>query len=197
MTRTDITGRAAPPPPQTAGTVSTSRVALSAGIPVLDTERLTLTGPTEKDFEPYAAYWASDRACYMGGPRDERWAWGKFAAHVGHWSLRGFGFWSVRHAGRPIGFCGIHRPSPLPEPLLGWILYDGHEGRGYATEAATAALRWWFVRGETALTASIERGNAASRAVARRLGGIDTGQTPVGEADTISAWTFASAELPS
>ncbi len=188
MTRADITGRAAPPPHRLEGP--------AAAIPTLRTERLTLRAPVLADFEPYAAYWASDRSCYMDGPKDERWAWGKFSAHVGHWTLRGFGFWAVRDAAGPVGMCGVHRPSTIPDPVIGWILYGGREGRGYATEAARAALLWWFARGEPICTASIERGNAASRAVARRLGGRDTGRVPEGEPDTLTAWTFAPGDLP-
>ena len=64
-------------------------------IPVLATERLTLRGPQVRDFEPIAAFLASDRARYVGGKRSRRDAWRTFAALVGHWELRGYGMWSV------------------------------------------------------------------------------------------------------
>lgn len=160
-------------------------------VPVLRTARLTLRALDLEDVGPYSAYWATERSRHMGGPRDARWAWGKLAAHVGHWTLRGFGFWSVRAGDAPVGVCGLHRPEPHPHPMLGWILYRGATGRGYATEAARAALDWWFARGETSAMAHIARGNAASHAVARRLGGVDTGRVPEHEEGDLAVWTFS------
>ena len=68
---------------------------------------------------------------------------------------RGWGFWAVEvkeaggHAGEPfIGFVGLSVPSfeahftPCVE--IGWRLAKEHWGRGYASEAAAACLRFAF-----------------------------------------------------
>ena len=58
---------------------------------------------------------------------------------------------------------------------VGWHLHPDAQGKGYATEAARAAMRREFATGTAAIFAVVAPGNAASMAVARRLG-----MTPVG-----------------
>lgn len=55
----------------------------------------------------------------------------------------------------------------------GWLLYAGHEGHGYATEAARA-LRDWATRKLklSSLVSYVALGNATSIAVAERLGAV-------------------------
>ena len=51
------------------------------------------------------------------------------------------------------------------------MLYDGFEGQGYATEAATAMRDWAFeTLGIKTLVSYVDPDNAASAAVAMRLG---------------------------
>jgi RimJ/RimL family protein N-acetyltransferase len=53
------------------------------------------------------------------------------------------------------------------------MLYDGHEGQGYATEAARALRDWAFDEaGLPTLVSYMDRENHASAAVARRLGAV-------------------------
>jgi RimJ/RimL family protein N-acetyltransferase len=64
-----------------------------------------------------------------------------------------------------------------PEPEMGWALYDGFEGQGYATEAATAARDW--AKGRLASLVSYTHGsNARSVAVAERLGAVHDPDAP-------------------
>jgi len=53
------------------------------------------------------------------------------------------------------------------------MLYDGFEGQGYATEAASAFKRWAFevLKLET-LVSYTDPDNWSSRQVAQRLGGV-------------------------
>lgn len=60
-------------------------------IPTLRTERLVLRPPVISDFPEYAALMASERAVFMGGPFDERAAWGMFSSDVAMWPLYGHG----------------------------------------------------------------------------------------------------------
>ena len=139
----------------------------------LETERLVLRVPVEADFEDHAAYATSERARFTGGPSDRVQAWRGFIAAIGHWTIRGYGFWQVveRATGRNLGKVGPIFLDGWPEPELAWHLYEGAEGRGYATEAARAARADAATRlGLGPLVSPIHPDNAPSRAVAERLG---------------------------
>jgi hypothetical protein len=79
-------------------------------VPVLQTERLILRGHTLNDFPAFAAMWADpDVTRFIGGvPLSEEDAWAKLMRIVGHWSLNGFGFWSVHEkaTGNRVGETG-------------------------------------------------------------------------------------------
>ena len=80
-----------------------------------------------------------------------------------------------RSSGALIGWAGLSVPDFLPEVLpaveVGWRLGPDHRGRGYATEAGTAALRWAFEDlGLDAVVSIFEPDNAASGRVMDRLG---------------------------
>ncbi len=142
-------------------------------IPSLSTERLTLRAPGLADFEPYAAFWASDRSIYEGGPRDRAEAWREFACDLACWALRGFGVWSVepKGGGRWLGAVGLFQPDWFPEPEIGWTLSPEAEGRGVAFEAARAARAWAYsVRGLTTMVSHIDPRNNRSIRLAERLG---------------------------
>lgn len=142
-------------------------------IPSLDTDRLTLRAPRLGDFEPYAAFWASERAVHEGGPRDRAAAWREFACDVAGWALRGFGVWSVepKGGGSWLGAVGLFQPDWYPEPELGWTLAPEAEGRGFAFEAARAARAWAYrARGLGPLVSYIDPDNARSIRLAERLG---------------------------
>ena len=74
----------------------------------------------------------------------------------------------VRDSGETAGFVGfIPRTMDWGDELeLGWMLMPAHRGRGYATEAALALRP---LKGERVISL-IRSDNAASQAVARRLG---------------------------
>ena len=157
--------------------------------PTLTTERLTLRPLRYEDFPAYAAFLATDRAWGMGGPHGVRTAWEYFCNDTAQWTLLGMGGLMIEtKGGAVIGQSAVCHGPIFPEPELGWFLYDGHEGQGYATEAAAAMRDWAFgPRGLTALVSYIERANAASIRVAERLGGIiDTdAATPFNEPDLV------------
>ena len=141
-------------------------------IPTLTTARLTLRPYDRADFDAYAAFLADARATYMGGPysRAEAWTW--FTNDIASWPLYGFGSLAIEENGRLAGFAGLIYPPQFHEPECGWGLYDGFTGRGLATEAARAILAHTFATTTlTTVVSYIDRHNAASRAVAERLGG--------------------------
>lgn len=141
-------------------------------IPTLQTDRLTLRPYRRADFDAYAAFFASDRACYMGGPLSEKDAWGWFTNDVSTWALYGFGTLAIEHEGQIAGGAGLVQPPNFPEPECGWFLFDGFTGRGFAQEAGRAMLDHTFATTDLETIVSyISKGNAASIRVAEALGG--------------------------
>ncbi|MBV2359721.1 GNAT family N-acetyltransferase [Thalassococcus sp. CAU 1522] len=142
--------------------------------PRLETERLILRGPEPQDAEPVIAFLMDrDRAAGFGAYDNRGDAWRWFALNVGHWHIHGYGYFTVtlKETGQPVGLSGIWNPEGWPEPEVGWVVFDGFEGRGIAYEAAARARRWAYDDlGMTTLTSNIVPGNARSVALAQRLG---------------------------
>lgn len=89
----------------------------------------------------------------------------------------GFGLWALERldTGEFIGFTGLSvarfQAHFTPAVEVGWRLSRSAWGRGFATEAGRQALRVGFERFELPEIVSFTaNGNAASRAVMRRLG---------------------------
>lgn len=123
----------------------------AAGVPALDTERLTLRGHTLADFDESAAMWADPLVTrHIGGrPSSEEETWARVLRYAGLWTLVGFGYWVVREraSGRFVGEVGLadFRRDLAPRldgPEVGWALAAWAHGRGFATEAVRAALAW-------------------------------------------------------
>lgn len=78
----------------------------------------------------------------------------------------------VRDAqGQPLGVCGIVEREGLGAPDLGYAFLARHCGRGYATEAAAAVLRYGRESlGLSRIVAITAPGNAASQRVLEKLG---------------------------
>lgn len=94
-----------------------------------------------------------------------------------YWS-QGHGFWCIerKEDGEPLGLCGLIHRDGLPEPDLGYGLAERHWGRGYAREAAAAALRYAHeVLGLRHVLATTAPHNDASGSVLRDIGFADLG----------------------
>jgi len=121
-------------------------------VPIIETERLRLRGHTMDDFAHCTALWGNAAVTqYIGGkPLTTEECWSRFLRYFGHWSLLGFGFWVVeeRETGDfvgEVGFADYKREIEPPlgdAPELGWVLAPSKHGKGYATEAVRAVLRW-------------------------------------------------------
>ena len=148
----------------------------SMTVPVLETERLVLREIRESDFAVFlAVYEDEETARYIGGTRPRWQIWRQMAAMVGHWQLRGFGFWMMEEkaSGKPIGWCGNWEPEGWPEPEIGYTLLPSHQGKGFVSEAAIAVLKhsYQVLNWPTAISL-IDSDNTASKNVARRLGAV-------------------------
>lgn len=106
----------------------------------------------------------------------------------GHWETVGYGQWTVRLTGTSeiVGFCGF-RPADwqnAPELLCG--LATRHWSRGYAYEAATAALDFGFTTlGFSSVVAATDVPNTASVRLMERLGMTFERRGPLDGLDTL------------
>ena len=143
---------------------------------MITTERLTLRTATQAD----AAFIARE----ISNPQVQQWLTAPphpytlenaeyYVAHI----ARDEGFFLIEDAGGPVGFASI-RPRREPgedvRDLGYWLAVDAH-GKGYMTEAATAALDWYFAQGEPYATSGWLEGNGASENVLTKLGFAKTG----------------------
>lgn len=141
--------------------------------PTLTTPRLTLRALGPQDAASFAAFYASDRSSFVGGPLSAELSWRALAGEIGHWTMKGFGRWAVTETGNDtcIGCVGLWEPLGWPEPEIGWDLFEGATGKGYATEAAQAARRFAYMSlGWRTAISLVADGNDASARVAARLG---------------------------
>jgi RimJ/RimL family protein N-acetyltransferase len=146
--------------------------------PTLETARLILRPPIQADFEGFAAMGQEeDTMRFIGGvrSRDESWRW--MAALTGAWALLGYSMFSVleKQSGRWIGRLGPWRPGGKqggwPGDEIAWGLRRDAQGKGYASEGATAAIDWAFEHlGWESVIHCILAENAPSIALAQRLG---------------------------
>jgi RimJ/RimL family protein N-acetyltransferase len=169
-------------------------------IPVLTTERLTLRAPRLGDFEAIAAFLASDRSRFVGGPRSRRESWRALASTLGHWELRGYGMWGVEvtATGAYVGQVGLHNPEGwIARELAWWIAAPEHEGKGYAFEAAAAAHRYAFrIAGWREAFSVIHPENVRSIRLAERLGAVLDHPDIVPEAEPVLVYRHDPEACP-
>jgi RimJ/RimL family protein N-acetyltransferase len=153
--------------------------------PELRTERLLLRGFRDDDIDAWSAIAADPEVTrWLGDPdgltREQ--AWRQMAYFVGHWELRGCGQWALieRETGELVGRTGLLFPEGWPGLEVGWVVARRHWGRGYAPEAARAAIEWARDElGADHVISLIEDHNRASQRVAEKLGMAVEGRTRI------------------
>jgi RimJ/RimL family protein N-acetyltransferase len=152
----------------------------SVFVPRLTTERLLLREPRHADFERFATNAADPLArVHIGGPMDRREAWRRFSAMAGNWVLQGMGWWAVEEPKEgAIGYVGVFRRETGPELEIGWSVDRPHWGKGYAPEAARAALQFALAtQNDPRVIAYIGTNNPQSVVVATKIGLRCEGET--------------------
>jgi len=143
---------------------------------IIETERLILRKiDPERDFDEWAYSMADENTVRFLGtkPMNRIEAWRNMAAAVGHWTIRGYGFFSLEHkeTGQWVGRVGPWYPEGWPAPEVGWTISPKHWRNGYASEAARAAIDFAFhTLGWDSLIHCILEGNVASMGVAEKVG---------------------------
>ena len=150
----------------------------------IETSRLVLRPLAAEDFEPHAAMMAHpDVAQFLsagGSPLPRPAEWRNFAMLLGHWRMRGFGLFSVfeKSSGCWVGRVGPVEPEGWPAIECGWGLDRAHWGKGFAGEAAIAAISWIFAERHaiSRVISMIDPANRNSQRVASRIGESNTGE---------------------
>ena len=166
-------------------------------VPRIETERLILRAPDVSDFDACCAFYASDRATYVGGRMAPELVWRHLACEIGHWQMLGYGRWMVdeKSTGKVAGNIGLWNPHGWPEPEIGWDLFEGFGGKGYATEAGAAARAHAYdVLGWRTAISLVNPLNHASRAVAQRLGARRDGDFNHVRFGTLEIWRHLSPD---
>jgi len=142
-------------------------------IPTIETERLIMRAPCEADVEAEAKFFATDRSKFVGGPLPHSQVWRAIAMLIGHWQMRGYGFWGVedKETGEYYGHVGLWYPGGWPEPEVGWTVMENAEGKGVAFEAAQAARAHAYTTlGWTTAISLVDPANTRSVKLAERMG---------------------------
>ncbi len=171
------------------------------GGPVLFTERLMLRPLTGDDFDAYAAFAGDpEQMRHLGGAMPRAVAWRDLTVRAGAWLTRGFSMFSVieRGSGAWVGRIGPWQPEGWPGTEIGWGVAAGFAGKGYAHEAAVAAMDYAVdVLGWTDIIHTIAPDNHRSVRLAQRLGATDRGRVtlpPPLQDYVVDAWGQSAAD---
>ena len=145
----------------------------------IETPRLILRVPRAEDLDGWAAMMLDEEAAkYIGGAAPREVSWRGLMTVIGAWHATGIGMFSVieKSSGQWVGRLGPWRPEGWPGTEIGWAIARECWGRGYAPEGAEISTEWAFDNlGWTDVIHSIDPRNAASQAVARKLGSTNRG----------------------
>lgn len=157
--------------------------------PCLVTQRFDLWQPQVGDQRDLFALTLDDETRrFLGSVTpSEMDSFNRLLRNTGSWTLYGYGVFMVRRRGeqRIIASCGVFRshrgfgPDKGMDDVAeaGWIVHKDFWGQGVASEVMHAALGWFdAVHGRQRITCMIDEANAASDAVARKLGFVEYGQ---------------------
>ncbi len=143
-------------------------------LPTLESERLVLRPFKGADFGPLCAFYADEASArFVGGVAEPDQVWRRLASYIGHWHLRGYGFFALeeKSTGAFVGYAGPWYPHGWPEPEIGWGLLPAFRGRGLAREAALRARNFAYgTLGWRTAISFVDRHNVASARLAEALG---------------------------
>ena len=149
---------------------------MNSGRIICESGRLVLRQFTMDDLEPLAAMHSDSDVCrFIGGVKTREQSREKLEEWIAEYTKYGVSKWAVmlRSTGEFVGRCGFspEQIEGIQEWELGWTFARRFWGKGYATEAATAAMKYWFdVLKKPRLISLVHPLNQASVRVAMRLG---------------------------
>lgn len=145
---------------------------------ILETDRLILRTWKPTDIELMAAIDQDPKVCqYLGAIGNRAATEAGIQRIIKHYAEHGFSLYAVelKQNGEFIGFVGLSIPSFeahfTPAVEIGWRLASQHWGKGYATEAAEAVLRYGFLTlNLNEIVSFTVVDNQASRRVMEKIG---------------------------
>ncbi|GJL95191.1 MAG: N-acetyltransferase [Hyphococcus sp.] len=150
----------------------------------IETERLVLRPLAPENADAHIDMMGDQRIADFLSPdrkiqaRSDRWR--NFASYLGHWQIRGFGWFSVemKETGEWVGRVGPWMPEGWPGLECGWAISPDHWGKGYAPEAAIGAINWTFSQFPDLprIISVIDPDNKNSQGVAKKIGEENSGE---------------------
>lgn len=148
---------------------------------MIETARLILRVQREDDLDWFFEHMNTPAVMrHLGGPRSREAVAAGMVRNAESFARTGAGFWTIflRESGELAGKCGLgtiageHAPPELGgQPEIGWSLAEPFWGRGLATEAARAVLRYGFgTLGHVTIFSQTSTSNVASTRMMERLG---------------------------
>ena len=146
----------------------------------LTTKRLSLLPPGPEHLDDLIRLKADERAfgLMLHGTRSPERTREELEDDMDFWLVRGYGTWSVfeRATGDFLGICGLMERPDGRGVALRFALWPECRGKGYAREAAAAALEFGHRAGLLRIIAVARESNAASRAVLTDIGMREAGE---------------------
>lgn len=145
-------------------------------IPTIETNRLRLRAFVPDDLEHLYSMLSDPgvmRYLPGGTPRSKEQTEATLKIIINHWEQHGFGWWAVECKANEamIGWCGLKSIDTTLEAEVLYLLAQPYWGRGLATEAAKASLRYGFQELELdRIIALAHPDNIASRRVMEKMG---------------------------
>jgi RimJ/RimL family protein N-acetyltransferase len=159
---------------------------------ILETERLVLRDWTPDDAaEMFEICRDAEVMRYIGTGKPYKTI--EEAEKFLHWAVayqkeNDFCRWAVveKASGKIVGSCGFAYPHATPEPELGYLFGRDVWGKGFATEAARAALDYGFEKlGFREIIAITDLENTASQRVLEKIGFAQRGVEKIDGEDNL------------
>jgi len=148
---------------------------MSVEIPILNTERLNLVPPSASSWNVYKQFYCDASASkFYGGPLSLADTRARLDRDSDSWRSKGFGVWVIqrKHEQDLVGTCGFWQLDEWPRELTWWLLPSAR-GKGIATEASFAAIKFAYDQFHwEAVETYMNDENQAARALVIRLGGV-------------------------
>jgi len=154
--------------------------ALHSAPRTLTTARLSLLPPGREHLPDLIRLKADERVFgfMLHGTRSPERTKEELEDDMEFWLVRGYGTWSVfeRATGEFLGICGLMERPDGRGVALRFALWPECRGKGYAREAAAAALEFGHRAGLKRIIAVARESNMASRGVLADIGMREAGE---------------------
>lgn len=150
-------------------------------LPIIETKRLLLRTYVQEDMDALFLM-VSDpdvRRFFADRSRTREEVWASYPVRMEFWRKNGFGQLGVfeKESGELVGYCGLKPLADTEEIEIYYGFFRESWGKGYATESATAVLRFAFEEtGIERVVGVTHTENYASQKVLEKIGLIREGK---------------------